>query len=251
MFPILIKVGGVALHAYGLLVALGVVAAASYARRRVLRLGVADDDFWGLAYWVLGGAFVGGKLLYVAVSGEWSLRYGFVFYGGLIGALGAGAVYLRRRGWRFLEFADAVIPALPLGHALGRLGCFAAGCCHGKATEAPWGVAFTHPESLVPTGLLGTPLHPVQLYEAAGNLAIFALLHWAVVPRRLGGRASEGGAFWTYVAAYAALRFALEFARGDDRGPGLGPLSVSQAIALAGLLAALVLRRGPRTREAA
>ncbi len=256
MFPILLRVGPISLHTYGVLIALGCLAGLQYAHARLKEMRLSEDDFWKLAYLVLGSGFLGGKLAYVLLQGNYAsfgeflanLRYGFIFFGGLLTALAATAVYARRRGWDYLAKADFVFPATPLRHAFGRLGCFAAGGCYGSPTRTFLGVRFTRPDCLVPDGLLGVPLHPAQLYEAAGNLAIFALLHFIILPRRVEGRLRPGAAFTAYLVLYAALRFVVELFRGDDRGAPLGPFSVSQTASLA-VLAGVAVVMASRSRS--
>ena len=246
MHPILLKIDGFALHTYGVLVASGYLAAILYMQRRLKVLSLTEDEFWRLIYGLLAGAILGGKLFYlIAHSQESSLaenlrnfRYGFVFYGGLLGAGGAGWVWCRLKKRSFLAEGDYWAPAVALGHAIGRLGCLAAGCCYGAPTALPWGVRFSSPDSLVPDRFLGAPLHPSQLYESLGNLALFAALHLRFVPRRRAGEAPPGAAALFYAAGYSVLRFAVEATRGDDRGFRLGPLSISQAVSLAVLAAA-------------
>ena len=134
---------------------------------------------------------------------------------------------MRRQKLPLLKTSDFLIVAVPLGHALGRVGCFLAGCCYGKPTTLPWGVRFTNPHTLVPPELMGVPLHPTQLYEAALNFALFLLLHYASKKPH-----KDGKILVEYVLCYAVMRFALEFLRGDFRGGFLLGLSPSQVICL-------------------
>lgn len=259
MFPIALQVGSFAIHTYGVLVALGYLAGITYVLKQQRRIGLSEERLWTLIYVLFAGAIVGGKLAYALASwsageGFWTafvhFRYGFVFYGGLLGTLAAGAFYVWRRRLSFWRTADPFAAALPLGHAIGRAGCFAAACCYGTPSSAPWAVRFTHPEALVPASLLGVPLHPVQLYEAAGNLAIFLGVHFRYFAP--GARpAPAGRAFLVYVVSYAALRFAVEAFRADERGGFVAGLSPSQAVAavLAAAAAALLWRQ--RGRRAA
>jgi phosphatidylglycerol:prolipoprotein diacylglycerol transferase len=126
-------------------------------------------------------------------------------------------------------------PAVALGHAIGRIGCFLAGCCWGRECSSPWAVTFTDPAAERNVGVpLNVPLHPTQLYEALGNLLILALL------LTFENRRWKGQTFAWYLGAYAILRGTLEFFRGDPRGSVLdGAVSTSQLIALAGLAAAV------------
>lgn len=256
MFPTLLRLGDFRLATYGAFVAAGYLLGILYLNARRERLGLSEEKFWRLIYAVFFGALAGGKLVYLAVS--WrelsmdgaslleTLRSGFVFYGGFAGALAAGALMARRIGLPFWPSADLFAVALPLGHAVGRLGCLAAGCCFGRMTSLPWGVRFTHPESLVEGALRGLPLHPVQLYESLGN---FALAGAAVLALRAGGRLKPGTVFLGYVLSYAALRFAVEQLRADYRGGMFLGFSLSQGIAallFAGSAALLVRRGGTR-----
>ncbi len=244
MHPVLFRIGNFELASYGLMTALGYVAAAWYLAPRLKNSkikGLNADTFWNLLFIAFLGALVGGKLLFIMVS--WpqlgatltekltavvqGIRYGFVFFGGLITAVVGLVWYMRRKKLPVLQTADFMIVGLPLGHALGRIGCFLAGCCYGKPTGLPWGVTFTNPHSLVPPELWGVPLHPVQLYEAALNLGLFWLLHLASKKPHKAGQILV-----LYVWCYSALRFGLEFVRGDYRGGFIGGMSPSQLISL-------------------
>ncbi|MBI5209474.1 MAG: prolipoprotein diacylglyceryl transferase [Elusimicrobia bacterium] len=248
MFPVLLELGPLRLPAYGFFVALGYLAAILWLRSRQADMKLADDQFWFAVYAVFFGAIAGGKLMFLAVehrrflSGEMSLladfRYGFVFFGGFIGSCLAGLYCRRRLRVDFLANADYFGAALPMGHAVGRLGCLASGCCYGRPTSLPWGLSLGgHPLCTTPPELWGRLLHPVQLYEAAGNAVIAAFLVKAVLPRLRERRLVPGTAFLGYVVLYAGLRFAVEFFRADDRGFWRG-LSLAQWTALACLGAA-------------
>ena len=241
MHPILFKIGSFELASYGLMTALGYAAAALYLVPRLKKIGLDKDTFWNLLFIAFIGALAGSKLLYIIVS--WpqlgatlaekltnivrDFRYGFVFFGGMIVSVGALIYYMKKKGLPLLKTSDFLIVGLPLGHALGRIGCFLAGCCFGRPTTMPWGVRFTDPHSLVAPELLNVPLHPTQLYEAAGNLILFVLLHYASKhPHK------DGKILVQYVTCYSVMRFVIEFFRGDYRGAYWLGLSPSQWIAL-------------------
>ena len=242
MLPVLIRLGPVMVPTYGVLVALGWLAGVRWLVSRRAVLGLSVDEVWELVYWIFGGAFVGGKLMYFLVTpGSFELsfdavRYGFVYFGGLAGGLVAGLWAARRRKLPVLKLADWFMAALALGHGIGRFGCLAAGCCYGRHTDLPWGVA-----------LAGDPSrHPTQAYEALLNLALFGLLVRFALPRAEDGRWRPGAAFAAYIIGYSALRFAVEFLRGDDRGAFVAGLSPSQWVAVtaaAVAFAALAARR--------
>lgn len=224
MFPTLLEIGPFSLSTYGVLSAAGYGAAIWWLSRRREAMRLSEDAFWSLVYWLFGGILVGAKLAYVLVERDLSLlwsdpRYGFVFYGGVAGAVVAGLIAKRRLGFEFRPVADHFAAAMPLGHAIGRLGCLAAGCCYGRHTDLPWGLP-----------MAGDPSrHPVQLYEAAANLALFAVAARVLLPRRL-------PVLRVVVAVYAVVRFGLEFLRDDPRGAGLLGLSPSQLAAAVALL---------------
>ncbi len=108
------------------------------------------------------------------------------------------------------KWADLFSPPIALGLFFGRIGCFLAGCCYGKETSLPWGITFTNPNSLAQ---LNIPLHPTQLYEAAGGLAIFFILIWKAKQKTF-----DGQIFWLFLFVYSVLRFFIEMVRGDPRG---------------------------------
>jgi len=219
--------------AYGLFAAAGCIVAVLWLKAHRERLGASENEFWAALWLMLFGAVVGAKALFVALGWEhyargelrfWAdFRVGFVFFGGLIGAALAAGAFAWWRGLSFLRGADYFAVALPMGHAIGRLGCFANGCCHGR------------------------PPHPVQLYEAAG-LALIALACRGALARVEGGALARGSAFRLYLLLYATLRLLLDPLRADGRPERFAGLSHQQGIALA-LIALALLWSGVR-REA-
>jgi phosphatidylglycerol:prolipoprotein diacylglycerol transferase len=123
---------------------------------------------------------------------------------------------------------DAFAPGIALGHVIGRMGCFFAGCCFGRATDVPWAITFTNQYAAENVGTpLNVPLHPTQLYEAGAELVILGLL--LVMERK--GRPFPGRTFWGYLLLYGITRFIIEFYRGDARGM-VGDLSTSQFVSV-------------------
>ncbi|NLB90423.1 MAG: prolipoprotein diacylglyceryl transferase [Clostridiales bacterium] len=100
------------------------------------------------------------------------LQGGQVFYGGAIGGIGA-LVGLKVTKADANAMTKIILPTIPLGHALGRIGCFLAGCCYGMPYYGPCSITFTYPAGNLP---LHIPLFPVQLLEALINLLLFILL---------------------------------------------------------------------------
>ncbi|HEV2446289.1 MAG TPA: prolipoprotein diacylglyceryl transferase, partial [Candidatus Sulfopaludibacter sp.] len=158
-----------------------------------------------------------------------SLQAGGVFYGGLLVALAFSWWYMRKRHLPPLKTADIFAPAIALGHAIGRIGCFTAGCCWGRQCERPWAITFTSQEAHDRVGVpLGVPLHPTQLYESAAEFLIFAILYWRI------RKAHEPGAVISlYLILYSVTRFIVEFFRYHEQGNLLnGPLDTSQWISI-------------------
>ncbi len=247
MYPILLDIKHFVIHTYGFFIALGFLFAIFISKREARLAGEDPEKVADLIFWILVAAILGSRLFYVIVY--WGDFYpnrlmdvfklwegGLVFYGGFIGAVIAAYVFVRKYGLDFWKTADILAPAIPFGHFLGRLGCFSAGCCHGKACTLPWAVTFTNPESLAP---LNIPLHPTQLYESVTNLLIFIVI---LNYKRF--KKFDGQIFLTYVVIYAVARSILEMFRGDFRGAEIfGILSVSQTVALVLGVSAIFLMR--------
>ncbi len=259
MHPILLQFGSFKLPTYGLLVATGYLSGILYIFRKAGPAGFKKEPLSDLIFYSVISGMLGAKLFYAATYWKEfgydffskaayllkSFQYGFVFYGGLIFGGAAFLITARRRKLEALKAADLFAPALALGHAFGRIGCFMAGCCYGSPTTCPISVTFTNPASEINPAYLGVPLHPTQLYEAAGNFIIFLLLN-AALRRSLAKKLPGGAVTLLYAALYSALRFSVEFLRGDDRGAihmGLSPAQlISAAVFAAAASVFLVLR---------
>lgn len=236
MRPVLLAFGPFRLYGYGAAVALGGLVAARLLWLRRAKMGLRDDEsFWALVNVVVVAGFLGGKLLYLLQYGwsDVSIMNGYSAFGGFISIPLAVAAFARWKKLSFLKLADYVFLGALFWHAFGRMGCFLAGCCYGR--PAAWGVVFRDPRSMVPPELLGVPLHPVQLYEAAGDLLIAAVLYRVLLATEA-GEVRPGLVAAGHLAAYGALRGALEALRGDAL-PLAGAFTQGQAMGLA-LLAA-------------
>ena len=243
MYPRLLTTPLFTVHTFGLLLASAYIAAFWWLIREGRREKLDLEALSSLGFWAIGGAVIGAKALmilrdfaqYAAEPSEMFslsvLTSAGDFYGGFIGALVACAIFFRRHPrLPFWRAADLCGPAIALGQAIGRIGCFMAGDDYGAPTQLPWAVTFTDPDaSRIGGAPLGVPLHPVQLYESIVCLALFAVL--VRLNRR---KRFDGEVILAYTSLYAAARFVLEFLRGDaDRGLLFGGLlSTSQFIAL-------------------
>ncbi len=248
MYPILFKIGPLTVHTYGLMVATGILAGVALAEFLFRREGGEPGKIIDLALIAVIGGIIGARALFIVVNLDYFLnnpleilmiwRGGLVFYGGMTGgALGLiAAVYFNRM--QLLRTLDVSAAGLTMGHALGRIGCFSAGCCYGKPTDLPWAVIFTDPLSLA-TGVLHTPVHPTQLYSFSGLLLLTIYLVWLHSRKRFHGQLMT-----TYLIIYSLFRFSVEFLRGDPRGSMdiLGiTLSTSQIVSLVILPVGVVL----------
>ena len=221
------------LHTYGLAMAAAFVVAMWLAGRSAARAGLDKERVMDLCFWILVSAMVGSRLLFIVVNWDqyarnpWAIlavwNGGLVFYGGFLAAVFCSAWYLRRHRMKFFPVADALIPSVAIGHAIGRLGCFAAGCCWGGTCDPhlAWAARFP-PESIVYQSQLAShliasgaphtlPIHPTQLYESLGELCIFAVLTLWRTRKRF-----QGELLALYLVLYAPLRAVVETLRGDE-----------------------------------
>jgi phosphatidylglycerol:prolipoprotein diacylglycerol transferase len=235
MFPVLLEIGPFSIHTYGLLVALGFIAGIALALHLGKSEEFARDTILDIGFYILVSSIIGSRLLYVLIEYKYFSdnpleifqiwEGGLVFYGGLLLAIPVLMTYFRQHGLEPWKTLDLFAPSMALGHAIGRIGCFSAGCCYGKPTTLPWGVTFLHPESMAITGIA---LHPTQLYESGAELGIFIFLMLFRSRKRF-----HGQLVWLYVLLYSAARFTIEFFRGDaERGFIFNTLSSAQGISL-------------------
>lgn len=257
MCPRLFTIGPFSLPTYGLMVALGFLLGLHLAGKLAKRSGLDPNHVTNLGVSIALSAILGAKVFMIFSNWDYysadfsrlfsfsALQAGGVFYGGLLAALATAFYYTRKHNLPWLKTADAFAPALAAGHAVGRLGCFAAGCCWGQPTDLPWGVMFTDQAAHDFTGVpLGIHLHPTQLYESAGTALVAVFLF-----RRFGKPHAPGSILAWYMVLYSSFRFVVEFFRADGARPLLGDwLSATQIVA-AGLIlmgVALLIRNRSR-----
>ncbi len=221
MLPILVKLGPLTIHAYGLLMAAGVGFGLWFVYVQAGKHGLDAPKLMDAAFYTVLVSLIGAKLIllvsnlsyYVSYPKElFSLaRSGGVFQGGLTFGVIFAVWYFRRKKIPTWKAADVISPALALGHAFGRIGCFLAGCCYGNVCALPWGATFTDEYAHDLTGIpLNIALHPVQIYEAILNAANFVLLFLVLKKKRF-----DGQVFALYIVAYSVIRFVTEYFRGD------------------------------------
>jgi len=207
---------GFQVYWYGILAAAAFLVAFGTASRRAPRVGIRSEDVFNLAPWIIIGAVVGARVLYVIsywdkefAGRPWTqifnMRSGLVYYGGLIGSSLGTIIFCRKARLPLWRMADVMAPSIALGHAFGRVGCFMTGCCYGRPTDLPWAVHFpkehwTH----------GIAVHPTQLYESSLNFLFYMFLAWLYRRRKF-----DGQIFAIYLIGYALIRAFVEFFRGD------------------------------------
>jgi phosphatidylglycerol---prolipoprotein diacylglyceryl transferase len=245
MFPQLLKIGDFFIPTYGVLVTAAFLIALWLAARLAASSGLDKEAVLNLGIYCGLAAIIGAKLLMFLYDFDYyrsnpreilsfsTLQAGGVFQGGLVLALIVAFFYMRRNKLPGLVTADAFAPAIALGHSIGRLGCFSAGCCWGVECHRPWAVTFTNP---VTQRLFGTPLdvplHPTQLYESGAEALIFGILY-----SRFRRAHRAGTIIGLYLVLYSCARFIIEFYRAPDQpNPFGGPLTDAQWICLVTLL---------------
>jgi phosphatidylglycerol:prolipoprotein diacylglycerol transferase len=237
MYPILFRIGTFEVTSFGGAVAVAALAGLWLFGREVRRSGLPEDTVNAAIWGVLGG-LLGAKLLWtIEFSGTAPVtsllfsRGGLSWFGGWLGGVTTGLLLLRRARVPILRALSAAAPALALGHAIGRIGCFLVGDDYGKPTDLPWAVAF--PQGLPPTDV---PVHPTQLYETVLLLpVVMLLLHW-----RHAGR-DDRVVFGRYLVLAGIIRFGIEFVRINRHI--LGPFTLAQLIAMTLVVIGIVLNR--------
>jgi phosphatidylglycerol:prolipoprotein diacylglycerol transferase len=213
------------------------------ASRRAMRSGINPDTIIDLGPWLLVGAIIGARTLYVV--SYWNESFagrplteifmvqhgGLVYYGGLIGASLACVLFVSLKKLPLWRLADILAPSVALGSFFGRWGCLLNGCCYGRPTTLPWGIQFPKGHETYPNYV-----HPTEIYDSLLNLGLYLFLAWLF--RR---KSFDGQVFAVYLICYAVLRSFVELFRGDytlvHYWGGLTPGQVvSIGIVLAGVL---------------
>lgn len=261
MFPVLVHFGGAWVSSYGALGALGFVLSVVLTVREARRIGVPAARIIDMAFWILVFGLIGARVVFAITNVDvfvdacreapglsactrvlkvW--QGGLAWYGAVLGAGLFVAFWLRRNKLPVLAVMDAVMPGAALGHALGRLGCFGAGCCYGRV--APPGTASALTAKFGPGSLAllegrqagwaaiwgdtTPPLYAVQLWESGVELTLFVVLLLLAPRKRFHGQLVV-----TWLICYAPARAVIEHFRGDASRGRLAGVSTSQWIAFA------------------
>jgi phosphatidylglycerol:prolipoprotein diacylglycerol transferase len=235
MYPVLFRIGDFEITSFGVLVALAVLVGIRTFSRELRRSGLPDQAVNAAVGGVVGG-LLGAKLVWTIefsrtqpIADLLFSRGGLSWFGGFVGGVGSGLWLLHYYRVPLIRGLAAAAPALAVGHAIGRIGCFLVGDDYGRPSRLPWAVAF--PRGLPPTDV---PVHPTQLYEAAA----LAVLTWWLLRARARG-APDRIVVSRYLILAGAIRFMIEFVR--INAPVLGPLTLAQLWSAAVIVSGLVV----------
>lgn len=237
---ILFEIFGIKIKSYGLMIAIGIIVAASLFINKGKKRGYDEDSLLNLIIFAVIGGILGGKGLFIITELKNIIKepsillnfgYGFVVYGAIGGGALAIYLYCRKKKWNILEVLDITVPGLAIAQGFGRIGCFLAGCCYGAETNLPIGVVFPQ-GSLAPSGI---HVHPTQIYSSIFDFILgFFLLYYGKKKR------IHGKVMGMYLIIYSIGRFLVEFLRNDPRG-SVGLLSTSQFIAIFTLVLGIII----------
>lgn len=228
MYNDLFSIGPISIHTYGVMIAIGVLAALFTGEARAKKRDMNADVLYPMTFLCVVLGFCAAKVLFCIV--EWKNfiqnplsvlnNSGFVVYGGILGGVLTAYVYCRIKKLSFVDYFDLMLPSVALAQGFGRLGCFFAGCCYGRETDSFIGIVFSHSD-YAPNGV---KLIPTQLFSSAGMFIISGILFW--YGRKKREKAKVGA---LYLILYSIGRFTIEFFRNDYRGE-VGIFSTSQFI---------------------
>ncbi|SHK33293.1 Prolipoprotein diacylglyceryl transferase [Hathewaya proteolytica DSM 3090] len=237
----LFEIFGFKIPSYGVMICIGLISAFLITMKIGKKHGMDEDDLYGLFIQTVIFGVLGGKLLWIITEFKSVIEepmsiitefgYGFVIYGAIIGGTLGILLYAKKLKWSFFDITDLAAPAVAVAQGFGRIGCFLAGCCHGKATHSSFGVLFPS-NSLAPSTMR---LYPTQIASSIFDFILGVFLIWYTSKNPKKGKTTG-----LYFIIYSIGRFIVEFFRGDERG-NVGFLSTSQFIAIFILIGGLVV----------
>lgn len=272
MYPVILNIGPFPLHSYGLMVAIAFLIVLHFIQRDAKKAGHDPKIFADLAFVVLPLGIIGARITHIVMFPEYyslqdPLGWFAVWNGGLVFqgcppiAIVYAVWYLRRHNISFWEAADIIIPYLPLGHAIGRIGCLLYGCCFGAPTDSSWSIQF--PRIISDNKITGSPayldhlgryqeitresthslaVHPTQVYSFIGLMIIFV----CILALRKYWKPFHGFTLPIYLMIYGLFRFWVEGLRGDHNPVAAFDLSTQQWFSLVGALLGLIFFFGLR-----
>jgi len=227
--------GPLYINSYGFFIALSVLLFLWLGKRDPKRASLlTDDQFLSLLMFGIASGVIGGRILFL-LSNWQNLDHfyeafeiwngGFSILGSIICVLFTASLYLWYNGLKLLRILDFAAVYAPLMQSISRIGCFFAGCCHGKPTDSILGVVYTHPLSAAPNNV---QLHPTQLYSALALFGIFLCIYYLARNVNL----KPGQLACSYLAFASIERFFLDFMRGDRGLASNSYLSFNQWVAI-------------------
>jgi phosphatidylglycerol:prolipoprotein diacylglycerol transferase len=261
MFPTILKLGGIHIYSYGLMLFISFLFGIWLVERRAKKFGVDTQTVTDLALWILLAVVAGSRLFYVAFHWEefnhdligiiafWRGGLaGLMFYGGFLGAIVAGLLYVRVKKLPLLKLMDAIAPAIVLGEGFTRIGCFLNGCCFGKPTHSLFGIVFPI-DSPAGCTFQGQQIHPTQLYSSVAGFVLFLFALW--LERR---RLKDGVLFAVILILYSVFRFGIDFVRYYENSSNFwGNQVVALGMAVVGVTLLILFQRrkpAPAARNA-
>lgn len=248
MYPVIFKFGFIQIHSYGLMLVFAFWISVFLLSRQAPALNLTSDFFWNLSLVILLAGILSARLAYILLNLRFFLdnpqevfmlwHGGLVWYGGFLGGMLSGSIYLKRKKIPLLKTLDLIIPYVALAQSIGRIGCFLNGCCYGRL------------------------FIPAQLFSSFGLLIIFVILrllqgspHRQGFPRPLFYPKGQGFILACYLIAASLERFIEEFLRGDSPR-NFGGLTIFQVISIAVFLSgiflwSIILKSAKKTQESA
>jgi len=253
MFPTVLRIGNLHIYSYGVMLFISFLCGIAVVEHRAKKFGVDPKKITDLALWVLLAVVVGSRLFYVAFHWQefsndligiiafWRGGLaGLMFYGGFLGGIIAGVLFVRINKLPVRKLMDAVAPAIVLGEGFTRIGCFLNGCCFGVPTQGACGMVFP-PNSPAGATFLGQPIHPTQLYSSAAGFLLFLFALW-LEKRNL----KPGVLSAVLLIVYSLFRFGIDFVRYYENNANLwGNQIVALALTAVGIALLILFLRWP------
>ncbi len=244
MYPVLFEIGYFPVRAYGVMIAVAVLAGLWLAGREAVRKGWEKEKVQDFAFYVILAGLIGARAYYILFADPKSFlanplkilafwEGGLAIHGAILAGVAVSIWYTWKRKIPFWKWADTLAPSLILGQSIGRMACFLNGDAHGYSTTLPWGLVFS-PDSPAGQMFPGQPLHPTQLYEMGFNLIIFGVL-WKLRKKNF----FDGFLFLLYVMLYSSIRIFVENFRADQLTYG-GGISAAQTMGFAAMAVSMI-----------
>jgi len=259
MFPTILRIGNLHIYSYGVMLFVSFLCGIAIVEHRAKKFGVDPKKITDLALWVLLAVVVGSRFFYVAFHwGEFKNDLigiiafwrgglaGLMFYGGFLGGIIAGVLFVRANKLPVRKLMDAVAPAIMLGEGFTRIGCFLNGCCFGEPTRGAFGMVFPH-NSPAGATFVDQPIHPTQLYSSAAGFLLFLFALWLEKRKLRPGVLSA-----LLLIIYSLFRFGIDFVRYYENGANFwGNQVVSLGLAALGVALLVLFLRWPVKPERA